>query len=276
MKKIIVITGMTSGIGKALAEHFVNKGETVIGVSRNEKRLSDFKTYIKSKYQVDMETLTADFTSFDAMTKAINHLKLTYSKGIDVLINNAAIVPKKKKYTEDGFESQYQVNHLAVAYFTLELLDLIKLKKGYVITTGSDAHARAKFDPDDIESTVRFHPFRSYCRTKLYNLMFNLALRRKYQNSHLHFYTVHPGRVKTEIGTKDTSLLYKLFWKFFTRNGFKPEETIGTYDFLVYQKNHPAAYFYLRKAHNYLLIADREDYQDILYEKTLKDLKPWL
>lgn len=275
MKKTIVITGMTSGVGKALTEHFAKKQENLIGVARNKERLKTVKDEIKAKYNVEIKTITADLSSFDAMQKALKAIRESCQEGIDVLINNAAIVPQKKKLTEDGFELQYQVNHLAPAYFTLELYPLLKQKNGTVITTGSDAHQRARFDADDIEAIKHYSAFRSYCRTKLYNLMFNLALKSRSEFKGVNFYTVHPGRVKTEIGTKDTSLVYKIFWKLFTRKGFKPEETVETYDFLVYQKNHPAPYFYLRKAHNYLLEADDFNKQTLLYEKTLKDIALW-
>ncbi|MFH5882044.1 SDR family NAD(P)-dependent oxidoreductase [Liberiplasma polymorphum] len=278
MQKTIVITGVTSGIGKALIHHFASKNEHVIGISRNKEKLDLVLQELNEKYpnhQVKM--MTCDFSSFRDMQRTTQNLQNLYKDGIDILINNAAIVTKAKKFTIDDYEMQYQVNHLAVAYFTIRLKELIIKKNGRVITTSSDAHKRANFAEQDLQAIKKYHPFRSYCRTKLYNIIFTLYIDKVYDDSTINFYAVHPGRVRTEIGTKDTSVLYALFWKWFTKNGFEPEEVVSTYDMLVYDKViENENYFYQNKPLDIKAIAYDLNYQEILWEETMKAIFPYL
>ena len=278
MQKTIIITGVTSGIGKALIHHFTQNNERVIGISRNSERLDNLLSELNASYpNHHTQMMTCDFTSFRDMQRTILKLQAQFQEGIDILINNAAIVPKAKTFTIDGFETQYQVNHLAVAYFTVMLKELIMKKHGRVITTSSDAHKRAGFDALDLEATKRYHPFRSYCRSKLYNIIFTLYAAGVYEKEPIDFYAVHPGRVKTEIGTKDTSTLYALFWKWFTRKGFEPEEVVPTYDKLVYQDTiEEAHYFYQEKPLSIKPIALDLVVQELLWEETMKALDPYL
>lgn len=276
--KTIIITGVTSGIGKALIHHFTKKGEQVIGISRNRAKLNGILEELNQAYPNHHTVMmTCDFSSFRDMKRTVENIKEAYMDGIDILINNAAIVPKAKKFTDDDFEMQFQVNHLAVAFFTESLKDFIMKRSGRVITTSSDAHKRARFVSTDLEALSKYHSFRSYCRTKLYNVLYTLYLREVHKADPIAFYAVHPGRVKTEIGTKDTSLLYKVFWKIFTRKGFYPEEVVGTYDYLVYDNHIPdAAYFYQSAPLSMSDAARDQINQSFLYEETKKFISPYL
>jgi NAD(P)-dependent dehydrogenase (short-subunit alcohol dehydrogenase family) len=276
--KTIIITGVTSGIGKALIHHFTKKNERVIGISRSREKLDMVLKELDETYLNHHTTMmTCDFSSFRDMKRTVSNILESFQDGIDVLINNAAIVPKEKKFTVDDFEMQFQVNHLAVAYFTESLKPLLLKKQGRVITTSSDAHKRARFVPTDLEAIAKYHSFRSYCRSKLYNLLYTLYLRNIHKDDPLTIVAVHPGRVKTEIGTKDTSFLYKVFWKLFTRKGFLPNEVVPTYDYLVYEAYLPSeAYYFQSKPLSMSPEALDEVNQAYLYEETMKLINPYL
>lgn len=272
MKKRIVLTGMTSGIGKALVYHLVREGYEVIGIARNEDRLNDVAEALKDAPGL-FYPVVADFMSFTAVKDAVNKIYQRFSNGFDVLINNAALVPKPKMMTEDGFEAQYQVNHLVPVYLIESLLPLLKKADGMVITTSSDAHKRAKFDTNDLQGLKKYHSVRSYCRTKLYNVMMT-----NYYNDFsdkIPFYAVHPGRVKTEIGTKNTSKLYAFLWRLFTRKGFEPEDTVPTYIYLMTKRPSPG-YYYQAKPLNTKKEADNKQYIDTLMKQTLSQLDRFL
>ncbi len=265
MQKTILITGVTSGIGKALFEHLQHQGHFVIGIGRNAAKLKLLAH--KSETPEQHLLLTCDLASFSAIEKTIETVKQKFKDGLDVLINNAAVVPKNKKMTEDGFEMQYQVNHLAVAKLSFGLLSLIRKKQGRIIITSSNAHKRAKFDVDDLEATGKYHPLRSYMRTKLYNIMFAMSLREK---ENVPVYAVHPGLVKTEIGTKDTSKLYAAIWRLFTSRGIRPEKAVSTYTYLVEAAHPEALYYYRSKPEKYLAVIDDAAARQLLWRETLK------
>ncbi len=272
-----MITGVSSGIGKALTAHYVSRGERVIGIARNPGLLEALNNSLEIPDGAPApEFITCDFASFASMRDARDRLKVACADGLDTLINNAAIVPHKKILTEDGFELQYQVNHLAVAYFSLELLDELTKAEGTVITTGSNAHKWARFHPRDIAIETRYHALSAYMRTKLYNLLFAASCRRHFSHLPIAHYVVHPGRVKTAIGTKGVSRFYGWVWRRFTRHGLTPEATIPTFDYLTYATPGPGGlYFFNVEEHPSSKAARSKENQDILFERTLFDLAPY-
>lgn len=275
--KTIVITGVTSGIGLALTKHFVAKGEHVIGIARNQGSLETLESEIANKKLKGRFThVVCDLSRFKDMANTVTHLNQTLFSGIDVLINNAAIVPKKKQLTEDGFELQFQVNHLAPAYFIIHLKDLVAKKNGTIITTASNAHKRAKYDPNDLQATrKRYLSIRSYMRTKLYNILYTAGCRAEAKTSNIRYVAVHPGLVRTPIGTKDTSKFYAAMWKFFTRRGIHPEQAITTYDQIVYDENLTALYYYNEQEHTPSQAALDAHNRSHLYETTNHILAPY-
>lgn len=273
--KTIVLTGMTSGIGEALFYDLAKKHHRVIGIGRNTQKLQAIKADLKS---YNVTTITADFSDFSSLKALVKTLEETVGKGIDVLINNAAIVPSKKHTTRDDFEMQYQVNHLSVAYLSLALIPLLKKQGGRIITTASNAHKRAKFDKNDIEATKKYHPLRSYMRTKLYNIMLMKSLNETIlKDTNIKAYAVHPGLVKTPIGTKNATQFHAFFWRIFTKRGIHPTKALKSYQYLINAETHPKnLYYYQEEAIEYARLIDNASYRDILFQKTQQDLKALL
>ncbi|MBE0700290.1 MAG: hypothetical protein IH571_01255, partial [Acholeplasmataceae bacterium] len=85
---------------------------------------------------------------------------------------------------------------------------------------------------------------------------------------------IHPGLVKTEIGTKDTSKLYAWFWKMFTNLGISPNDAAQTYESLVYE-HRKSTDFYFSKSLPSLIskAAQSDENRDLLWYETLDLLK---
>ena len=248
MKKI-VITGMTSGIGKALFEYLVQHNYYVIGMSRSQEKLDHIHQILTEKGHSNFELHQADFLSFNDIDRIIKTLKSSHQTGIDILINNAAMVPKKKVFTQDGFERQFQANHLAVFKISFGLLELLEKKQGQIITTASNAHRLAKYKKANIDGTKFYHSVKTYGKTKLYNIYFTSAFNEFIQpKTNINAIAVHPGLVKTNIGTKDTSKLYAWFWEKFTKRGITPEQAILTYIDLIEENIKEKDHFYFSKS----------------------------
>jgi NAD(P)-dependent dehydrogenase (short-subunit alcohol dehydrogenase family) len=274
MKKILV-TGVTSGIGNALFHHFLKEGYFVIGVARSQAKLDALSNQTEENAYA---LYKADFQVLDEVVEVCKKIHLDFQDGIDALINNAAIIPSEKTMTEDGFELQYQVNHLSVVLLTQRLMPLVEKRNGKVLMTSSGAHKKAVFDAQDIEGLSQYHPFRSYARTKLYNAMYAHWLNKNEDYENVRAFVVSPGRVRTEIGTKDTTKGYALFWKLFTYFGASPEKAVKSHHFLISNDKNALKGLYYKscKVRRPSSIVYNEQYVDDLLEKTLLDLKPFM
>ena len=124
--RICLITGATSGIGKATAIGLAKLGATVIVGCRNEEKGRQAMAEIKSrsgKQKIDL--FIADLYSQEQIRKAVEAFKKKYDK-LHVLINNAGISLFKRSITEDGVETIFAVNYLAPFYLTNLLLPTLK------------------------------------------------------------------------------------------------------------------------------------------------------
>ena len=141
--KIIVLTGATSGIGLATAIQLVKAGAVVIGAGRSQEHCTTAEeTVRKSCSNANISYLVADLSSLKQVKELAENiqkkLKQESKNHIDVLINNAGTVSSWYKSTEDGFELQFAVNHLAPSFCRTSLLPLLKASSsGRIITTSS-------------------------------------------------------------------------------------------------------------------------------------------
>lgn len=272
--KTIVITGVTSGIGKALVRYFLNKGERVIGISRSDDKLSALQKDFESVGLKNFHPVKADFSVLKEVEDAGKKILEFVPKGIDVLIHNAAIIPQKKEMTVDSHEMQFQVNYLAAVKLTHSLLPLLTLKKGIVITTSSRIHTTARFILSDLEAIKHYFLLKSYARTKLYNILFARGINEHiYPNTGVFAYTIDPGLVKTDIMEKYSSGFFRWAFRSFTSRGIMPEIIGDNYGYLVY--NHPidGNYSFSVKSKKHISRTARNDkYRDQLWEETEKIL----
>jgi retinol dehydrogenase 12 len=197
--QVAVITGGNSGIGKETAAALAGMGAQVIIAARNPKKAAAAITEIEKRVpEAKLEHLPLDLASFasvraftDAFNARFDHL--------DVLVNNAGLTLNKRKVTEDGHETQFQVNHLSHFLLTGLLHDrLSAAPAGRVVNVSSTAHtvARDGLDFSDLDWEQRkYHGFRVYCASKLANVLFTREFARRYDDTKLTANAVHPGFV---------------------------------------------------------------------------------
>lgn len=215
--KISLITGSTSGIGKATATSLAAKGAFVIVVGRNENKGEVVVEEIKSKMHNDNiffeECDLADQSSINDFAYRINK---NYPK-IDVLINNAGCFTEKIQYTNDGIEAQFGVNH--IAHFLLTHLLMPSLNRSdaaRIVNVSSDAHYRGTINFADLYFQEKYSAIKAYAQSKLANVLFTYELDRKLKASNKYNITVnalHPGEIKTRFVEKNNNKLFGSFWK---------------------------------------------------------------
>jgi NAD(P)-dependent dehydrogenase (short-subunit alcohol dehydrogenase family) len=158
--KVCVVTGATSGIGKATAAALAGLGGQVRELA--------------------------------GRLEALEH--------IDVLVNNAGLVAGRHRITADGFDEVFAVNHLAPFLLTNLLLGKLTAAPARVITVTSDAHAAARLDLDDLQLERGWDSWRAYANSKLANILFTRELARRLDGTGATANCAHPGVVRTGFG----------------------------------------------------------------------------
>lgn len=192
-----VVTGVSSGIGKAICEKFLAKGLYVFGSVRKKEDA----TYFEDKYPDTFHTLVFDTTDYPAVDKAVEEIhKVVGKKGLSVLVNNAGVAkygPIQHVPIEE-LRQQYEVNVFAPVYLTQKLLWLLGASKeakwqGKVIQISSTA---------GVMTRPMLGPYSSskHAIEAIYD-----ALRRELMIYGVEVVLIEPGPIKTEIWGKAKS-----------------------------------------------------------------------
>jgi retinol dehydrogenase 12 len=204
--KVCVVTGATSGIGKAVAAALARQGAQVVLVGRDRGRAEAAATEIGAASTVPPKVEIADLTSMDQVRALAG--RLASLERIDVLINNAGLVLGERRVTQDGFEHAFAVNHLAPFLLTNLLLPkLTGSAPARVVTVTSDAHSAASLDLDDPSLEHGWNSWRSYANSKLANILFTRELARRLDGTGVTANCAHPGVVRTGFGRESRPLL---------------------------------------------------------------------
>jgi NAD(P)-dependent dehydrogenase (short-subunit alcohol dehydrogenase family) len=211
--KIFVITGATSGTGKALALDVAKTGETVVIVARDADRGQVVLKEIKSRTQnsnVDLQL--CDLSILSSVRNLAEILKSKYAK-INVLVNNAGIYKRKRFVTVDGFEEMFAANHLGPFLLTnllLESLQAAVQADGSARVLNITAPSTTKLNFDDLQGEKNFNALNAFGATKMANLLFTMALARRLENTGITVNAIHPGLVRSNL-LKESFLPLRLF-----------------------------------------------------------------
>ena len=202
--KTCLVTGATSGIGKATALGLAGLGATVVLVCRNESKGREVTRQLRAMTGNEtINVLVADLS----LQRQIRRLAADFSRRherLDVLVNNAGAMFPHRLETDEGIEITLAVNHLAPFLLTNLLLNRLKAAgEARVINVNSDAHEKGIIDFDDIHMRRRYPSggvgMRAYGNAKLANLLTTYELARRLRDSGVAVNALHPGYVATNI-----------------------------------------------------------------------------
>lgn len=263
--KTAVITGASSGIGRATLAELTKKGYRVIGIGRDKARCEQTKQEILAQSpDANITFLCADLMQqreVERVAKEIREILVSENEDrLDVLINNAGGVRSWYTTTEEGYEQQFALNHLASFLLTYRLLQPLRRAQGRVIMTGSESHKHMRMHWNDVMLTRGYNPLTAYKQSKLANILFAKGLNERYLGDGITSYVVDPGLVCTEIGCKNTGGLVDWIWNLRKKHGVAPEVPAQTYVYLCETKPAPRElYYYLCKPNTYSAQVTREN-----------------
>jgi retinol dehydrogenase 14 len=226
--KTVLITGGTSGIGKATAVAHAAMGANVVITGRKKERGEAAVEEIRGQStDADVELILADL-SVQSEVRRLAETFLAHHDRLDVLVNNAGVVLSKRTETPDGIEMTLAINHLAPFLLTNLLLDCLKESApSRVITVSSEAQRWGNLDFGDMQSRRRYRGFLVYGMTKLANIMFTYELSDRLQGTGITANCLHPGSVGTNFGQNNRGPM-ALFFRTFKPFMRSPEQGADT------------------------------------------------
>lgn len=196
----VLITGANAGIGLATSIELARLGAEVLMVSRDEGRGREALEIVKEKTDNDnVHLLIADLSDPSAIRNLARDVRNKFGH-LRVLLNNAAVIPRRRELTKDGLEMQFAVNHLAYFHLTGLLICLLKANApSRVVNVASQVHAGAAIEFDDLQSERKYGRTRVYGKTKLANILFTYELARRLGGTGVTANCLHPGVVATNL-----------------------------------------------------------------------------
>ncbi len=198
--KTIVITGANSGIGLETSRELARGGATVVMACRDLTRAKAARADIANSVPgAKLALVPLDLASLASVRACADTLVAQWPR-IDVLINNPGLFPFKRQLTEDGFEMQFGVNHLAHFLLTQSLMPaLLAAGRPRVVNVASMMHHLGKIDFDGFRGERPYGALKAYAQSKLCNVLFERELARRHGGDGLLSWSLHPGPVGTNI-----------------------------------------------------------------------------
>jgi len=223
--RIWVVTGATSGIGKATALGLARLGGTVVLACRDPTRgEAAQREIVQASGNPHVTLMIVDLASQASIIAFTEEFNQDYRR-LDALVNNAGVYTKERKTTVDGLEEQFAVNYLGGFLLTHLLLDqLTASSPSRIVNVSSSAHKGAKIDFDDLQGERKYRGYRAYGQSKLAQVLFTVELAKRLEGTGITVNCCHPGVVRTDLGLMDTGKLVR-FVRMFFKSPAKGAET---------------------------------------------------
>lgn len=196
--KTVVITGVNSGLGRESMRVLERRGAQVIGTARTLHKATHAAAENGGNV-IPLACELSDFESVKACADNINAMDIA----IDVLLCNAGIMALPKLELGNGFEQQFNTNHLGHFILLHNLLTRIKqAPQGRVVMLSSLAHKMAPpkgIDFENLDGSKGYNDWAFYGQSKLANLLTALALSAQLEGSNATANAVHPGIIRTNL-----------------------------------------------------------------------------
>ncbi|MBK0403112.1 SDR family oxidoreductase [Adhaeribacter sp. BT258] len=226
--KIAVVTGASSGIGKITARELARLGAQVLMICRNPEKGESARQEIMAKTgNQNVMLFQADLSLMREVRRVAKEINDKFPR-LDILINNAGMMPGKRTVTSEGFELSWATNYLSVFLLTNLLLDkLMAAESARIINVSSEVHRLGQINLQDMHKPGKYSSITAYADSKLATIMFTYELARRLELTGITANCLHPGVVATNVtGQAHTAMKYLfMLGRPFMRSAEKGAET---------------------------------------------------
>ena len=170
----VLITGATDGLGRATAHELASCGATVLVHGRSRERGEHTVAELRAAGSGRVHLHVADLSSLEEVRRLAAEVEQTHER-LDVLVNNAGIIPGERELSEDGYELTFAVNYLSHFVLTELLLALLRRSAPARIVNVASI-GQSPIDFDDVMLERGYSDFRAYSQSKLAQIMFSFEL----------------------------------------------------------------------------------------------------
>ncbi|EWZ27939.1 short-chain dehydrogenase [Fusarium oxysporum Fo47] len=206
--KVILITGVSPGsLGESFVKQVaVSKPATFILAGRNPSKFQSLIDELKASHpKIQVKPLSLDLNSLANVRKAAETV-LSWSGDdvprVDVLVNNAGTMAIPYSLTEDGFETQFQTNHLGHFLFTnLIMSKILNAEAPRIINISSAGHRHhnIRWTDYNFNGGKTYEKWAAYGQSKTANCLFSVSLAKKLGSKGLASFSLHPGGIITNL-----------------------------------------------------------------------------
>jgi NAD(P)-dependent dehydrogenase (short-subunit alcohol dehydrogenase family) len=188
----ILVTGATDGLGRRVAQELAAKGATVLLHGRRPERLEAILEEVRG--QTDGERARAYLTDLSSLG-AVRDLAERIVSGeerLNVLVNNAGIISRERRVSEDGVELTFAVNYLSHFLLTRLLMPLLRdSAPARIVNVASAGQSPVDFSNPMLERG--YDAMRAYSQSKLAQIMFTFELAERQRDTSLTVNALHPA-----------------------------------------------------------------------------------
>lgn len=266
-KKICVITGSNSGIGKVTAISLAKQGYEIIMLVRDSEKSRSAFEEIKKESGGKISLKYLDLASLDSIKSVTDEISSEHTS-IDILINNAGLFKRKPERSADLFEMTLAVNYIATFSLTNHLLPLLrKSRNARIINLTSELYKRGNVYLEDGFSAEKFDGNKAYANSKLLVVYFTKELSKRLEQGNISVNCVHPGVVATDVFREYPKWFAKLLNLFISKpaEGARPSIYLATSEEV---NSVTGQYFYKTRQKETAKVANDPELSAKIWEKT--------
>ncbi|MDQ7049813.1 MAG: 3-oxoacyl-ACP reductase FabG [Enterobacterales bacterium] len=188
-QKLVLVTGASRGIGRAIAENLGASGHCIVGTATSDKGAANISQYL-SESSIEGKGMTLNVSEADSIEKLIAQIKADYGKTPEILVNNAGITRDNllMRMKEEEWDSIIQTNLTSIFRLSKACLrGMMKAKWGKIISIGSVVGSSG-------------NPGQSnYCASKAAVIGFSKSLAKEIGARGITINVVAPGFIDTDM-----------------------------------------------------------------------------